>query len=192
MCCSGGMASELALPAGEDAVSQLACHISPRYHFSCGEGEVFYQRTPYINCDNTNSQTRFIGMASVSASKEKTKKWIHALSLDPVATHPATSSNVAVSSCTPCPYAQLRSAPPPPPLPSSAAGNKRKLEDAIGQQPPLPGAFSIYGPASEHTKRQNLTKNVVPPNDKATTLFVGGLSHNVSSIMVFKVIIYEI
>ena len=74
------------LGLGSPLVSNVAVLVRPRYHFSVGRG-AFFQRSPYRNVTdppNVSPVTRFIGLAPVSGSKDKNKKWLHALSLDPI------------------------------------------------------------------------------------------------------------
>ena len=81
---------EVGLGIGSAAASQLACSLKPRYIFG-GHRNTFFQRSPYRNpAEDAQLQplihpcTRFIGLSMVSSSKEKRRKWIHALSLEPI------------------------------------------------------------------------------------------------------------
>lgn len=64
----------------------------PRYHItSCASeanGGVFYQRLPYVSENRSSGRkcvTRLIGLCGVSASKDKTRKYLHALQVMPSA-----------------------------------------------------------------------------------------------------------
>ncbi len=67
-------------------VAKFATLVRPRYHIISSHG-IFYQRPPYVNhCVDNKPRlfSRLIAIAPVSNSKEKSKKWMHALSLNPI------------------------------------------------------------------------------------------------------------
>jgi hypothetical protein len=87
--------------AGDAAAAGIAVITRPRYHFAAGQG-VYYQRLPYLNSSagssNSSAQTsqkgrthvtRFIGIGSCAAANggavDKTAKWLHAISAEPIA-----------------------------------------------------------------------------------------------------------
>jgi hypothetical protein len=97
-------------------IAEMVTTLRPRYHFSSSlENPIFYQRLPYLQPQTPYSSafpsvpwfTRFIGLASVSSSKEKHLKWIHALSLDPISA-PNTANTALMADLTQphtaCPY----------------------------------------------------------------------------------------
>lgn len=90
---------------GSIAVSQLAMHLQPRYHFAGMEGE-FYERQPYRNhkvlADKEKHVTRFIGMANTS-NKEK-KKYLYAFNIVPLSVMDPTELTKQPADVTECPY----------------------------------------------------------------------------------------
>jgi hypothetical protein len=84
--------------AGDAAAADIAVITRPRYHFAAGQG-VYYQRLPYRNSSNSSAQTstkgrthvtRLIGIGSCAAANggaavDKTAKWLHAISAEPIA-----------------------------------------------------------------------------------------------------------
>lgn len=81
---------------GSKDVSDLCSALRPRYHFAASKN-LFYQRPPFRNFPSAAGKespvTRFIGLANVTMSKDKDKKYLHALSLEPI----VYLSNEAVS-----------------------------------------------------------------------------------------------
>ncbi len=81
------------LPGGQDpaevgssTVADVAVLLRPRYHFAA-RPSVFFQRPPYKNHafkpkTKISHITRFLSLAPVSESKEKAKKWLHAINLE--------------------------------------------------------------------------------------------------------------
>jgi len=84
----------LSAAVGSKVAADLALVTVPRYHFSSGEG-IYYQRLPYKNKgeeadENKNKKalhvTRFIGLGDCDLdAKNKLKKWLHAINLEPLA-----------------------------------------------------------------------------------------------------------
>jgi len=77
-----------AADVGSSTVADLAVVLRPRYHFAARPG-LFFQRPPYKNHatkpkTKLSHITRFVSLASVSDSKEKSKKWLHAISIEPL------------------------------------------------------------------------------------------------------------
>eukprot|EP00667_Euglena_gracilis_P008726 EG_transcript_8852 len=68
---------------GSKEIAHLAKFLQPRYHFAGSEG-LFFARAPYRNTDASHV-TRFYGLTHLSDASEKEKKWLHAMSLSPMA-----------------------------------------------------------------------------------------------------------
>ncbi|KAJ0401264.1 hypothetical protein ATCC90586_003701 [Pythium insidiosum] len=73
-------------------LSELLAHVAPRYHITSAatadDDGVFYQRLPYVTeCRRTGRKlvTRLIGLCGVNTTKDKTKKYLHALQVAPSA-----------------------------------------------------------------------------------------------------------
>ncbi|CAM9607667.1 unnamed protein product [Scytosiphon promiscuus] len=94
---------------GSEAVAELAVAVKPRYHFAASEG-AFFQRPPYRNFGNSGSThtTRFIALGDLStgsaAPKDKTKKWMHALNLEPISFMKKEELSRRSVDTTDCPY----------------------------------------------------------------------------------------
>lgn len=164
-------------------IAELAATLRPRYHISSSlENPIFYQRLPYAQLSTPYSSafpsipwfTRFIGLASVSSSKEKHLKWIHALALDPISapntTHVSLVADLAQPH-TPCPYAMLdtsaaRSDEPPP----------KKIKNDLSNSTQNPGSF-FFGEMAVPRSHKSAPKNTLltPPSSDSKTLFFGGL-----------------
>jgi len=77
-----------AADVGSSTVADLAVVLRPRYHFAA-RPSLFFQRPPYKNHatkpkTKLSHVTRFVSLAPVSESKEKSKKWLHAISIEPL------------------------------------------------------------------------------------------------------------
>ena len=77
------------IAAGSKLVADVANKMRPRYHFATESSRnLFFQRSPYRNEPTATCSiplaSRFIALANVSGSKDKDKKWLHALSLEPI------------------------------------------------------------------------------------------------------------
>lgn len=87
------LSSTTGIHMGSRIVGLWANVMRPRYHFTstCG---FYFQRSPYRNiislkgASKTDSDwavySRFISLAHVNEAKNKEKKWLHALSIDPI------------------------------------------------------------------------------------------------------------
>lgn len=188
-------------PSSPD-VSSLAMLVRPRYHFAIGK-EQYFQRPPYVNKvvdDKPTPCSRFIGLAAVNESKEKDKKWLHALSLQPI-THMSKEDVLEVPiGSTECPYIplgpiagskRLLSSPPDRESgngklargPSDQSVTRNSRFDSLDISPPVQGAFFFgqmgvdrkvgAGAGVLPTAANIVTK---PPSDTIKTLFIGGLS----------------
>ena len=66
-----------------------------------------YTHTHTTHTGQPSPCTRFIGLGSVSSSKEKNKKWLHALSLEPIV-HMSRADLMQIPvGTTDCPYVQV-------------------------------------------------------------------------------------
>lgn len=85
--------SELQAVEGSESVRMVMSMMHPKYHIvsvpdtdrkdSTG---VFYQRLPYVSTNKSGKKhiTRLIGLSEVNSSKDKSRKYLHALSVTPV------------------------------------------------------------------------------------------------------------
>lgn len=124
-------ATNIGIGAGSKAASSFAMLTRPRYHFVAGQ-KVFYQRSPYRNLllgnstVGSNAFTRLLSIDQVSTSKEKTKKWLHALSVRPIILLSAAELADVPAGTTDCPYIDVGSAAPamvPPVFPMGGNRN---------------------------------------------------------------------
>lgn len=95
----------------------MAAALRPRYHFAATCG-IFYQRPPYRNLTVDSKHvktldggkhdgshvTRFIGLGAVTGSPPKTKKYVHALNLQPLTKVPEESLKQQPEGTTKNPY----------------------------------------------------------------------------------------
>jgi RNA recognition motif-containing protein len=199
--------------SGSKAVANFAARALPRYHFATdGAHSIFYQRPPYSN-NSLHGQlaTRFISLAAVSDSKDKDKKWLHALSLEPIVYLGAEVINEVPTGSTDCPYILVgktklgqagtaqghpeTDAPskrfkgdppsfPPPPSSSSRFGH-------IGTDNVSAGSFFFggaggsrggYGNTSSYEQQQRQ----LPPNEHSKVLFIGGINSDISDAEILK------
>lgn len=154
---------------GFKSISSLALALSPRYHFA--SGAAFYARPAYSNAslETPVPQTRFISLCAVSASKEKQLKWMHALSLEPLASMAdeeivrGNASNAAL--CTDNPYTSAqhtRSA-------AEAPAPKKGRFDALDERTPRQSMFfDVAAPGGARAGAP------IVPTASSLTLFVGG------------------
>ncbi|EWM24593.1 cwf19-like protein 1 [Nannochloropsis gaditana] len=73
---------------GSSTVADLAVVLRPRYHFAARPG-IYFQRPPYKNHaskpkSKLSHVTRFLSLAPASVAKEKARKWLHAISIEPI------------------------------------------------------------------------------------------------------------
>jgi RNA recognition motif-containing protein len=150
-------------------ISAFASSVRPRYHIVGGLGK-FYQRPPYINhrIDNTPQLfTRLISIDAVSTSKDKNKKWLHALSLNPIIYMKASDLEEAPTSFTENPYNNSRYHPNDM---SSEQPHKRfrHLEGSAA-----PNSFFFDGVTNSSS---SALSNTQFNNGSNKTLFIGGLA----------------
>ena len=182
---------------GSAVVADVATIVRPRYHFSAARN-VFFQRSPYRNADlalsgasssygpppSTAPCTRFISLAGVSQSKDKDKKWLHALSLDPIVYMSAADVAVEPPGTTDSPYVQVGS------LSKAARPVSQSLQDRVASGEPDPKRWRGTGSGAIFFGHQGVPRNdsvgalaaapppppvnLIPPSISATTLFIGG------------------
>ncbi len=93
---------------GSDAVAATAAATKPRYHFAGTHG-VFFQRPPYRNHPQPPAQrrshvTRFIGLGRAAATKDKARKWLHAIEIEPIPYMDRASLIAEPAGCTDSPF----------------------------------------------------------------------------------------
>jgi len=82
-------------------VAEICAALEPRYHLF-GTADLFYQRVPFAT-PNGGHVCRCIGLGRVG-SRERHRKWIHALSLSPVAQMTTEEIGQLPPDATPCPF----------------------------------------------------------------------------------------
>lgn len=176
------------------SAATFAADLKPRYHFSASKG-CFYQRPPYRNYLNLNSDqpqpfTRFIGLGKVSNSKDKDKKWLHALSLEPLKNIDRDEFSTTPAGTTDCPYAEVGRA-------VNAQYEQRNKKQKITIENNNSNQYDSYAPAGagafffgDTAARQNRagqlanpTSNLhmVPSSQEAKRLFVAGFPRDISN-----------
>ena len=85
----------------------------------------------YAHTGNPSPCTRFIGLGKVSTSKDKTKKWMHALSLEPIVHMSKADVSAEPEGTTECPYVEVGSTVQP----SFSAPQmlKSNFDDSLGE-----------------------------------------------------------
>lgn len=206
----------IALGAGSENVTKIAITCKPRYHFCGGDSArpIFYQRTPYTNPGGihpTNAQapaTRLISLACIplsnsnaATSKDKSKKWMHALGLEPIVYLKADDLlGIPLGSrCTDCPYVENNISNKRP-LSVDDSGvqhmDKRFKADGQGQGT---GVFFFGGSANdlngarvggrhEGNQRQQPAANLTPPSSSAVKLFIGNLPRDYSREQILRLL----
>lgn len=207
----------IALGAGSENVTKTAVTCRPRYHFIGGDKSraVFYQRTPYTNPGGIHAPnasapaTRMISLAcaplensTAPASKEKCKKWMHALSLEPIVyLKPEELLGIPSGSrYTDCPY--LESA-------TIISSNKRPLDEGDGAAQQMDkrfkadgqgqgtGVFFFGGSAndlsgervgSSGNRGQQVATNLTPPSPTAVKLFIGNLPRDYTQEQILRLL----
>jgi len=149
--------------------AEMCKQLRPRYHFA-GLENLFYQRNPFHNEGNGNF-TRFIALAHVQITSDPNLKWLHALSLDPLA---SSGTSVPPASTTPSPFnvpvtsASLISMPSE--VNSTSSGGVLTSEDIeriTAQESANSGQFFFGrgGGGGKRYKRDTNRKNVAPRRD---------------------------
>jgi hypothetical protein len=201
--------SPSAVEAGQ-RISNLVTNLRPRYHLSASSASVsssgttegnpfFYQRLPYLQSTSPYSDTfpnipwftRFIGLAPISASKEKHLKWMHALSLEPISASSSSSSAASMESNpsltadtsqphTACPYTSVVNHDD---LASDHQPSKKikidnpslSAEWGSGVSQQSAGSFFFGDQAAPRKSTIQRNTLLTPPSADSKTLFLGGL-----------------
>ena len=194
--------SGASISIGSQSCTTLAVTVKPRYHF-VGKRNAFFQRSPYKNTTPASAAngfvvppTRLIALAKVSASKDKNKKWVHALSLEPLTHLGKAELGIIPDGTTECPYVEvgasvtgkrpLSSIEPisqPHTRATSSVGSQGGPQKILKTEDMTSGGggrffFGIGGYSSNGSKTSGGGPppiNLVPPHSSARTLFVGGL-----------------
>lgn len=185
---------------GNRDATSLAVLLKPRYHFVIGRN-VFYQRSPYRNNNSSGKNypcTRMVALSQVNdISKDKTRKWLHALSLEPMTSMSDADLLQESIGTTDCPYADigpdtLSSTGIPTGLSNglstNVSNNKRSMNNVsyttVGHTNGnvAPGAF-FFG---QHNKRMKTT-SLVAPSANATTVYIGNVPNEASELEVRSV-----
>jgi len=180
------------LGLGSPLVVNVATLVRPRYHFS--SGRCFFQRSPYRNAlmpSSSSVVTRFIGLGPVTENKEKDKKWLHALSLEPIVYMSARDLGEEPIGTTDSPYVSVGLKPLARPqqltLEERVASQNSAKRIKIGGRGTGSGAvfFGHLGVPRPDSSFGGLPTaggpavNLVPPSATATTLFIGNLPRGV-------------
>lgn len=187
------LGSNIGVGRGQQDVTNFATLVRPRYHV-VGGMKVFYQRPPFVLPGNVDGQcrvfSRLIAMDDISTSKEKSKKWIHALGLNPIIYMKVAEIEEPPAGFTDCPYLQTSST-------SSSAGHVRDTST----QPPAKrfkfveeqaanannGAFFFGNQGGNGQVKLNLSAE----NTDCKTLFIGGLGKD-SNEQELRQILYNV
>jgi hypothetical protein len=156
--------------------------VKPRYHIVSGK-KGFYQRSPYRNNNNSPyggqiyTCTRLISLDEVSVSKEKSKKWIHALNIIPIINLSNKDVTDEPVGTTDCPYTDI------------GVSLKHSNTDKNNNDNPLAKKFKIDNNDKSNTTagtgkfffgnmgvNNSNSLNLVAPSENACTLFIGGLT----------------
>ncbi|CAK8991716.1 CWF19-like protein 1, partial [Durusdinium trenchii] len=122
-------------PEFSDSVRKISMALAPRYHFAGLEG-TFYQRIPFENglFKVDGLFTRFIGLGSVDpANKDKTKKWLHALALEPLSAQSDDAIRKSMPEIGANPFAMSQANP----ANGSSDANATALMSTTGEDGPL-------------------------------------------------------
>lgn len=159
--------NQVSISRGSTLVSDCVEMLRPRYHFA-GNGDIYYQRAPYTNnIDGMISPvTRFISLATVSDSKEKSKKYLHALALEPISNLSNDDIQQKPDNTTENPYVKVSGSSGQP------VAKRFKFDDSHVNT----GAM-FYG-------SNGLTHNA--PSDTSRILFIGNVPRNATENVLLK------
>lgn len=154
--------TNIGIGVGSREASAFAMLVRPRYHFVTGMGS-FYQRSPYsiptgrvIGALGINTSTRLLSIGQVSSTKEKSKKWLHALSIRPIIHLSAAELLETPPGTTDCPYVDI----------GSGAGSVVNNGNATGWKNPFVTSTAGAGADDHAAKRMRVDatgKSFVPP-----------------------------
>ncbi|KAH8065392.1 DNA binding protein [Aureococcus anophagefferens] len=96
---------------GGDRVAEAAVACRPRYHFAGTHG-AFWARAPYRNARDPPAHrkshvTRFVALGQAAKSKDKRRKWLHAVDVDPIPYCALAALAAEPAGCTDSPYVCL-------------------------------------------------------------------------------------
>ncbi|KAH8057908.1 DNA binding protein [Aureococcus anophagefferens] len=154
---------------GDDRVAEAAVACRPRYHFAGTHG-AFWARAPYRNARDPPAHrkshvTRFVALGQAAKSKDKRRKWLHAVDVDPIPYCALAALAAEPAGCTDSPYVCL--GPSVAPTPRMAALAADEARDSAKRKN-APSALR-WGDVSGGGKRPRRDEGA------STTLFVGGL-----------------
>jgi RNA recognition motif-containing protein len=166
-------ANGVGLGVGNQAIADLTGVVKPRYHFASGRG-CFYQRPPYRSVGG-GPVTRFVALSPVSELKGKSKKWLHALSIEPISRMSDTDIFNVPAGSTPNPFVDVLSSNS-----SSYMPNKKARTAAFV----APGGF-VEASQPQHEQEQNFffgdrgksrqPLKLQPSRPDARSLFLGNI-----------------
>ena len=177
---------------GNKDVTSLAVLLKPRYHFVIGRN-CFYQRSPYRNSNDKNYPcTRIVALSQVNdIPKDKTRKWLHALSLEPMSSMSHVDLVQESNGTTDCPYADIgpdthNSIDIPTGISNIISNNNKRCINnmsytTVGHMNGnvAPGAF-FFGQQNKRMK----TTSLVAPSTNATTVYIGNVPNEASELEV--------
>lgn len=196
------IADSIPIGVGTTEVSDFATIVRPRYHI-CSGYDAFYQRPPFKFETKKEISTccRFISLAGVNDTKDKTRKWMHALSLAPI-THMSSSEinelDSSVIANVDCPYVKVGGSAVVKRSGGVGVGGdmkRTKIEDttiSAGVLATTATSFFFNDPSSGRGKPTGVSRDMVgkdsngriissapkdlPVNPNCTTLFIGNIS----------------
>ncbi|CAM9534173.1 unnamed protein product [Chrysoparadoxa australica] len=162
---------------GSTVAAEAAVSVKPRYHFAGGEG-IFFQRQPYRN--SGSHATRYIALGNVSTTKDKKRKWLHAISVEPLTYMPKDTLMEEPAGSTDCPYVIITGAGK---RGAASAGVSRSVGGGVNKKSKVEPAWAKKI-ASEQTSKPDAgtffwgsgngtAQEAVDPTN--TTVFVGNL-----------------
>lgn len=185
--------------------SQFINVFRPRYHFSSGK-QVFYQRLPYRNLKHEDILhvsttlssfapfTRFISLNELTESKDKNKKWLHAISIDPIIEMSSDSSEFTIEpvGTTDNPYVDVLNTSISKTTVKHTLSSethdfqskRSKLnEEYSNSSNKNTGSFFFGSMGVQNSKSSKSTNNTITtPSLSSKQLFIGNISRDVSDL----------
>jgi len=145
------------------AAAVVACR--PRYHFA-GSRDAFWARAPFRHAAAPPSVRkthvcRFVALGRAAASKDKRRKWLHAVDVDPVPYAPLASLVAEPAGCGDSPFVCFQQSERP------VETLAREADAAPASKPA--GSLRWNSDGDRGPKRRRVD------DGSSTTLFVGGL-----------------
>lgn len=178
---------------GDEHAAGAALAVSPRYHFAAGRG-AFWQRAPYRNTAPIGNGaeygakrakiTRLVGLGAAGGSKDKNKKWLHAIKLDPICymSREALAEEPAGTTDSPYELKVSAAAVGGGAAGGAATGTFRAIEAGYTAVPRGEGTGTFFfgqdaagGGGKKRKRRRDDAAEDDSQNVGNTTLFVGGL-----------------